>query len=722
MSFLRPAFAAFCVLFAVPLVIHLIGKQRAKVLRFGPIEMLRRAERRVAQRTRIRHFLLLSLRAAAIAAVPLILSKPFFETDSKLPAQVMGSQSAVIVIDDSLSMSLTHDGHPLLSEARTRARQIVRNFGRGAEAAVILGSRGGGTPIVDLTADRARLDRAIAQVGPTYHATDLTAAMRRAAQILETATRSDRRIYLVSDLAAHGFASDLPWSPGAGPEIVPVDVTDGSTLGNRAITDLKVEPASHLGPRGVRITVEVANFSDLAAKEVPVTLHADGVAVAKGFVDVPPRQKTLKRFFHSFAAASQTTAGAATAAAESETGAHDVSVELEPDALPGDDRRHARVEIGRNLRVLLVDGDPRTVRRDDELFYLEAALRPGEDGAQLEFTTITPDELERQALSHFDVIFLCNVKSPSAAPLRDFVTHGGGLFISLGDNVDADVYDQTLGELLPQPLQTIRAVDSVRVGDDTRHLEGGERLERFEHRHPVLEPFNTPESEETLKAARFARYALFRPVPPNPAAADERQTLMSLENGAPLLIEKKVRDGRVMIFASTLDRDWNDLAIQPAFLPLMRQVVRYLAHAPMEDSQSAISVGDRHEIPLSKGDQRVEVTMPSGKQHSFDRDHVMGRERLSFGATDEPGLYRVSVAGSDGVVRARPALSFAVNVEPTESDPTRLSADKLAALAQTKGTSAKSAETPRRKVELWHALGAALLLLLLGEALLLRRK
>ena len=56
------------------------------------------------------------------------------------------------------------------------------------------------------------------------------------------------------------------------------------------------------------------------------------------------------------------------------------------------DRRYLRVEVRRDVRVLLVDGDPRTARRDDELFYLETALRPGDrDDSQLEVTTGSKD-------------------------------------------------------------------------------------------------------------------------------------------------------------------------------------------------------------------------------------------------------------------------------------------------------------------------------------------
>jgi hypothetical protein len=123
---------------------------------------------------------------------------------------------------------------------------------------------------------------------------------------------------------------------------------------------------------------------------------------------------------------------------------------------------------------------------------------------------------------------------------------------------------------------------------------------------------------------------------------------------------------------------------------------------------------------LQEGDLRVEVTQPSGAQRTFERERVAGRRAVSFDATDEPGIYRVAAAGRDGVLRPRRDATFVVNVDAAESDPTKIAPARLAALAA--GSGARTAEAPKRRVELWHALGAGLLLLLLGEALLLRRK
>jgi hypothetical protein len=709
MHFLAPGFALFAVLFGVPILIHLIGRSRAKVRQFAALELLLRSERRVARRTKVRQLLLLTLRALAIAAVPLILSKPFVEAQSDLPAAVGGAQSAVLVVDDSLSMSAHRDGKPLLTEARARARRIVAAMGSEAEAALLLGSRGGGAPIAELTADRSRLERAIDAIQPTHRATDLSGALKRAAQILQNAARPERRIYLISDMAAHGFDRDLPWAAGRGPDLVVVDVTDGKPVANHALTELRIEPAPHLGARGVRVSAEVANFAESQLTELPLTLRVDGKPVAKGLISVAPHERAQKRFFHAFSRD------------DDALGLHDVAVELAPDGLPDDDARQARLEIRRDIRILLVDGDPRSARREDELFYLETALRPGDrDDSQLEVTAVATDDLSRLRLFDYDVVFLCNVKAGfDAAPLKDYVRRGGGLFLAMGDNIDADAYNAQLADLLPQPLQGTRTVGRLLNAHDdgeTPTVGDGERLQRAERAHAVLAPLSGPHADDALKAARFGRYLLFRPT-----AEGTHQVLLRFEGGAPALIEGRLGEGRILVFASSIDRDWNDLPIQPAFLPLMQQAARYLARAPLEEAEPPLTVGQRHDIGLTNGDSRVEVAMPSGSRRLFDKERVAGRRLLGFTETEEPGVYQVSVAGADGVMRPRPAATFVVTLDPAESDPTPLVKERIAALKAGGGATA-GARAPKRRVELWHALGAALLLLLLGEALLLRRK
>ena len=72
----------------MPVLIHLMGRRRARVRPLPTLLLLYASHRRVAQRTQLRHLLLLLLRILVLVGVPLCLAKPFFETASDLPAQV----------------------------------------------------------------------------------------------------------------------------------------------------------------------------------------------------------------------------------------------------------------------------------------------------------------------------------------------------------------------------------------------------------------------------------------------------------------------------------------------------------------------------------------------------------------------------------------------------------------------------------------------------------
>ena len=761
MNFLAPGFAALAVLGVLPVLIHLHGRRRAKVRPLPTLMILLASHRRVAQRTRLRHVLLLLLRVLVMVALPLVLAKPFIETASDLLAQVSAAQSAVLLLDDSLSMNYQPEGtgrlgggSTLLVRAKRRAAQLVEALPPGAEAALVLGSRGTAAPVPELTGDRARLFSAISAVQPSYRATDLHAALKRAAQILQTVRRSQRRIYLFTDAAAHAIDSTLV-AP-ADTEVAIIDVTDGKPLPNRAIVETHSDPAPSLGSRAVRITAEVANFGDMPVKELPVTLMVDGKPVAKGLVDLPARGHAVKRFVHilqpppgsEFAPPAPTPAPAApgsptgsqepSSSSGGQTGLHHISVALQGDALAEDDERHLRVEVQRHLRVLVLDGDPRTLRRDDEAFYLEMALRPGDrDDAPFAVTTQPLDEVV-PALGDFDAVFLCNAKAGDVGRkgldkvLRQYVLDGGGLFITLGDNTDVESYNTTLHELLPQALAVVKTTGPLRrtgqaaetavPGESESAQTGpGEHLGRMDRRHPLLLPFSSGRATESLLEARFGRYMLLRPTPRS--TGDSGGVILSYESGAPALIERQLGRGRVLLFTSTIDRDWNNLPIQPAFLPLLQQTVRYLSHAPLRDSEQPTLIGQPRDIRLQTGDTRVEVSLPSGKKRLFER--LGGRQVLAFTDTIEPGFYRVAAAGDSGVLRPRPAEFFVVNVEPGEGDLQQAPPGRLTALQRPlnhDGATGDGGGAPKRQVELWHYLGALLLALLVGEALLLRQK
>jgi hypothetical protein len=717
MHFLAPSVLLGLLAAGLPWLIHRIGKRRARPVPFAAMELLLRAEREISARRRLREILLLVLRTLVAAALPLAFARPFAEVRSDLPAATTRSQSAVIVLDDSASLRrlASAGGETVFQLARARARSVALSLSPDSDLALVLASEGTPAPVAEPSNDRGRVLAALDATTCSARVADFGAAMRRASQILAAATHADRVVYVVTDLQATGWEGVAPTDRTAGgPAVILLGV--GGPWENRAVVALSAEPAPEEGARGVAVVAEIANFSAEPAHKLGVTLRLDGADVARASVDVPAHGRAHKRFLSTLS----TPAGGGTA--------HDAEVEIDHDLFALDDRRRARVEVSRGLRVLVVDGDPRTVRTEDETFFLEAALRAG--GAGFSLTTAMPDELGSQPLAGYAAVFVANVAKPSeelAQALTRYVQGGGGLFISVGDRVDVDLWNQRCKALLPQPLGLKRTAAAAPGGapeGETVDLRPAERLAPLDRRHPLLASF--PAKGDGLASARFFQFMLLEPVPDAPG----RAVVLRYENGAPALVASDVGRGRVLLLTTTVDREWTDLPIRPGFLPLVQEAARYLAGAPGSDSISALTVGQRREIGVGPDDARVEIVTPGGPSRWLTpeghdarpvdpRAESHGRHTVTFTETDEPGLYRVRASRADGTVAERASEAFVVNVDPAESDPAPLPDDKRPDRAVGPGTEAAA---PKRRLELWHTLSAAVLLAVLGESLLTLRR
>jgi len=705
-GFLAPLMLVGLLGLAVPIAIHLIGRSRAKVVKFAAMEFLFATQRKTARSLRLRERLLLLVRIVACAAVALALAKPFTSCERKGPRVTRGPQAAVLVIDDSFATRYLVDGTPWIASASAEARRIVRQLGPEAEIAIVRTSEGADHPS-ELTRDHLRLSDQLLALQPTGRPADTTRALTRAAQLLAASSHARRTVYLISLVAKSGLHPDTPpWSED-GPELVVVDLRPDE-MPNHAVTGLTVDAAPAAGSRGLAFDAEVANFSDEPAKP-EVLLSIDDRVVARGTIELGPGERRTKRFVAALPA------GARTA---------DASVSLAKDALAIDDRRWVRASLRDQVRVLLVDGDPRTVRHDDELFYLEAALRPGDRAdSGTEVRMITAEELagiDPRArgtagaidLGDFDVVVLANVPAlptERVNVLAQWVRDGGGILVAPGDHVDPAAYDRTMLPLLPQSLRDpIDTTWGAQAADrDSRAL----RLVKWEADHPIFAPFSKTAPE--LADAKFYKIALLGPT----TDTADRKVLARFTNGAAALVEASIGAGRTLLFTSTLDRDWNDLPIHPGYLPLVQQAVRHLARKHASFTESDHLVGASVALPALEF-KKLEVRGPEGIGTTFEGDRIAGRSTVRFGRTDVPGIYRVFATDQTGAALERDELGFVVNLDPRGSDLTPAAASDLPSSGT--GQDGTPADDSRR-VELWHALAALLLVLLLAESLLVQR-
>ncbi len=330
MGFLSPTFLLTALVVAVPLVLHLLHRQRLKEVVFPALQYLKRTERDHSRRIKLRQLILMLLRVAAILLLALAGARPFLTgSGSAHPPTALA-----IVLDNSLSTGVILDDERALDRMK---RAALQSLARATDQDRVWVLRAGepwdvaspGGP----DAARSRVEATEVSDGRA----DVMTTVGRALALVSSADLPVREVHVITDLQASGFpdsvrieagleAPVLIWSPpwDAPPNGTVSDLQIGGGL--PPVTGQRTEVAATLaGPEGSTDTVSVRLWLD---EEV------------RGATAAPPGSSVL---FPIPLAEGRRLAG---------------YVERDPDALRGDDRRYFSVPVQDAPRVGLAGPVP----------------------------------------------------------------------------------------------------------------------------------------------------------------------------------------------------------------------------------------------------------------------------------------------------------------------------------------------------------------------------
>ena len=711
-DFVQPWMLLGIVAAAVPLWLHLFGRRRAAVQYFSALDFILATNPKKARALQLREWTLLALRCLVVCALALALARPSLPLPGRAAEVAIGAgpQAVVLVIDDSESMAAASHGGSGFERARRRALHLLGDLPQGALAAVVTSGYPARSLLRQLTADRQALLRSLAQAQVRPRRDDAVRALALAQQLLESATEvPSRRLIVLTDLQASGWqAIAAPTLRDRGPALqVFVERIAPDSLENTAIIDAAVDRGADKSGAQVRVEVSIVHHGQKPWRDY-VSVRAAEREV-KSLVQLQPGEVARRSFMVP-------------------ASAQWAEIVLPNDALDTDNRRLVRLDAATALRVAIINGAPRPVPREDEAFFIAQALEMGSGGpGELTVDRIPADKLNAAALADHDVAIAANLAGLSADSelvLRQFVVAGGGLWVTLGDNLPEPVGDY-LATLLPTRLAGLR---TAALSGAAGHRSGGVALaaprpaaavHALVGQRSVAAQLTRDLADlaEVLPQVRVIRYALSLP-----AADLGEKVVLRYGDGAPALLAHHVGAGRVALWTTSIDRDWTDLPLQPAFLPLTQAVVRALAGTRALERKAAVEVGetatlgrderaDQLQVRLegdSDGDNRTRRVLHAALQHAG---------QWAIADLDTPGRYMATELRGGVALTSRPLLVVAPH---SESDLQPAASGALAAKTFD-GTSAATAATLVPKSPVWTAVLVALLGLLVMETALVAR-
>jgi hypothetical protein len=671
-TFLTPAFLIGLGALAIPVLVHLIQRERKRVVQFPSLMFVRRIPYQSVRRRRIRHWALLALRAAAIALIVGAFARPVLPRSRGASAPGGVAREIVILLDQSASMG--YGDH--FKRAQDAARTVVRGLGADDRATLVLFARNA-EENMRATPDRARLEAAIDAAKVTSGATRFGPALKLAESILSRSTLKRREAVLISDFQKNGWTGSEEAHFPDGMTLTTTSVASANAA-NLAIPSVTFARSAFSGQERVAVTAGLSNKGEAPLTDIAVTLEVDGHEIEARKASVAPHS-TGSVTFAQFTLGGPNVRGIVRAGS---------------DPMPADNSFYFVLSPSAPVPLLIVDDGA-----SNASLFLSKALAIGTtpifqiDVAQT--SRVAPGSFEKRA-----VVALNDTAFPpagGAGVLRRYVEGGGGVLVIAGEHT---TWPTDVAALLPGKLGP--AVDRTSGRSAT--------LGYLDYSHPVFEIFKAPRSGD-FSAAHIFRYRSIEPGPSD-------RVLARYDDGAVAAVERTVGAGRVAVWTSTLDDNWTDLALKPVFLPLVHQLIKHLAH--YDQPTSWYTVGQVIELRARGRTNRIVVT-PSGERRSPSSNELDPRSVLEF---DEQGLYEIRTPGA---ASERPE-SVAVNLDPAESDLTPLDPRELVAAvtghaspdqaAQPAEAQTMTREEVERRQSLWWYLLMIGLALLVAETII----
>jgi hypothetical protein len=611
LQFLQGWLWAFAAVAALPVVLHLLSRQRLKKVPFSSLMLIARLEKSQMRRLRLRQLLLLILRTLAVLALVFAFTRPLIRQEH---TSLLGSTqtAAILIMDQSASMSALGSGGRRIDAAHAIASNIVTSLHPGDRVALMPDT--GASAGVSFLYGQKEWAGMVDRVGPTSGRADLGPAVDAALSTLDTIAVGSREIYLITD----GQGTSWQKLPGRDPGDTRLFVLPTGTdlQANRGLWGLDFGPSLWVAHAPLEADVSVHNGGP-EVRDLPVSLFLDGRRMAQQSVTIPTGDS----------------ARISLRMQDLEPGWHYGRVEISADAWPADNTIYFALEAASSMPVLVV-GDHGELLRP-----VTAALRPKPDTR----TPFAPEVVGTAALAseidpRFGLVVLAGVDAlaPGAWDrLLRYVRAGGGLWVLLDPDNDPANYSSNF----------LRPV----VGTDleARVLGQGDGSFLTLERPPRHALFSYLEHSADFPEIRFGGKAELGPV--NPTAVRQR-----FSDGSPALLEARLDRGRVVLLTGYTSPKQSDLIYHPLFVPMVQATATYLARRGAVGMQAYLRVGERP-AGLATAEGTWQWVGPTG-----DTTALPGGP-LQLPVLESAGAYTLLKDG-------QPFAYYAANLDPAELD------------------------------------------------------
>ncbi len=702
-------------LVGVPLLIHLINMLRHRKVKWAAMDFLLESHRRNRRWVMLKQWLLLVARMLAMVLLVAMLAK--WVSSSQLLGMLGGQTTHhYLLLDDSYSMSEIDQSETAYTRGLRAMSGLVRSIAeRPGQHQLTLLRLSRATLAAQASAEQARIDAAADLMAqsvprdPTKLLDRLSATQPTALQLSPEAAldlitplivdnnAENAHVYLLSDLRRNEYGepetlrNKLQTLADGSATIHLIDC-GGDVSNNLSVAS--VEPEQEVWAAGVPLMVrfQIRNQSNQVARNVVAKVRS--ISYAEGTTDPHPERPYSGEVLELPPVLIEQIQAGETVTRQVQVifglpGQHVVEVVLPDDSLATDNRRWSVIGIRDSQRVLLVDGE---VDQSNAFYFQtvlapDARLRTGMTAQRVDATYLR--DVPAETLGQFDVVALLDVPrlEPQAVnKLEDFCRSGGGLFVVCGRNTNLQFVNESLYRdgvgFFPVKLNEIREAGQT-SGEVEPQVAATE--------HSILAPLRQ------LSVSPFSQLTIRQHIVPDVDSVDTTgiEVVATGPAGTPLLIDKALGEGQVVVLLTGLTSDWSNWAQDPTFVVVALRTFGYLGSFRRAPTSEPIGSSVEMVVSGTAVLPEAEILLPSSgdggqrlrllRQVASDAQNAaVSRIKLTIDLTDtdrdvmdgmlRPGVIETWMIDSQG---RKIFQNFAHNVAAAEGDLEKVSHSEL---------------------------------------------
>ena len=614
MSFLFPNILWGLFGLTIPLIIHLYNLRKSKTMDFSSIQHIQALEKKNIKKLKIIQWLLIFLRMGIIASLIFMFSGPLIINKSIwIPSEK--ESTAVIIIDNSASMSVKNEQDSFLDQAKENIPKILSTFEGLVNLKVIQTT----PPIViysGIIENGVNLDYTNWKIPQSNGKDNLWNLVDSLLNSIDS-TLPNKECFILSDFQSVPSQSlkdkFLDWRL----YFLSSDLLND----NIAIKEISSINQIKMPNDLLKLDAKIENMGRNEIKNLPVELYLNNERV--GQIVSNFKSNTNKEFsFQVYPGKSCVVSG---------------KVEIPPDNFLLDNKQTFELNIPEQISCKVIASS------ENGLLIIKTVLQSisGEDEfLDLELKLLS--EIERIYLDETDVLIVEDpliIKPMAIESIKRFLNEGGSIIWFSGKNYK-NINEQVTSNLsLPIFLEEIEL-------DKKSYLT----VKVVDRKNPLLQDFNIRNLEESLP-----KIFIYNSV----NKKNDHNSILDLNNDDPFLIKIPYSVSQIYFFTSPLDMKWNDFTIKGLLIPLIHRLL--ILSATNELNTQRIEINNPKIISLSNEliNKEWSVKLPSGRKILVIPDYI--NEVIIFEETTELGSYEVF---ADGIFYTAFSTKLSINESP----------------------------------------------------------